>query len=236
MISEESKRIIDSLPEKELKFEILLGSGSRFEGEKLSYLKTRLAQLESRGLKASKSERADESQSWFSLHTGPVITAVGAIIAAAIGGVFLLPPMQEEGESDKATATPEAVMFPSDRAIAEQSGAEAHPVKSSEESAREFTALHANAIAFRFARDRDSALKEAIEFAIRSHIPEAALPSAGQVTSGEDRDIAYQKLLSVLIKNGKYEAAEVAIAHLRFEADRDEAMKSLRRARSAAAR
>lgn len=47
VLSENSKNAIASLSKEELLLEINKGSGSRFQGEKYSYLKTRLAQIES---------------------------------------------------------------------------------------------------------------------------------------------------------------------------------------------
>ena len=46
MISEKSKKAIDALSEQELRFEIELGSQSRFQREKYVYLRVRLAEIE----------------------------------------------------------------------------------------------------------------------------------------------------------------------------------------------
>jgi hypothetical protein len=102
-----------------------------------------------------------------------------------------------------------------------------------EERARaEVEAIHRNAKSLQLSYEREDALEKGIEFAIRSKVPDAALPLVAELGLGYERSDYHRKLFQAFLDAGEYERAESIIPLLPLSYERDDATKDLIQRRS----
>jgi len=108
MITEDAKLRIDSLSEEELRYEVNLGTKSRFQREKFAYVQSRLSELEAKRMQGTVQASNTTNESWVVRHTGALITAFATIVAAIIAGAFLIASQNPSPIENQRSSRPES--------------------------------------------------------------------------------------------------------------------------------